>query len=883
MLYARKRRKLSLITSLVTLLTVLVIPTGGASAADIGPIDCVSPTLQSAIDSAFSGDTIIITDGSNCTGNFDVNKPLTIRAETATGATLDGDAVDGAPVVFVSTGGSVTLQDLTITGGLNTVPGAGGGVLTNTASLTLTDVTITGNDADVGAGLYIGGGTVTVSGGSIDDNSASTNGGGVWNNGTVTFSGAAIGSALNPNTADDGGGIYNTGTLTLSASSVVDSNTAANATGGGGGIWNDGTLTITDSTVSDNTAVNGGGGIHNISGGTVTATNATISGNSAEHAGGILNNGAGNTGSTVTLTNSTVSANAATGSDGEPAGGGGIYNFSFPADTVKADLTLSGTDVTNNTSAEGGAGIRNADSAATITGGTIDLNVATGLGGGIRTSGTMTVTDATISQNSATVSGGGIALDGDGSTLAIVTTAIDDNDAVVEGGGLSVAPNTSASVTQSSVTRNDSAAGGGISNAGVASVVNSTVSTNTATTQGAGIKTEGNLTVNHATIADNNTTGEGGGIRVIGVPTVTLTGTILFGNTAGSGGPDCSGPLASGGYSLVGNKGAPCVLTADPTDLPALSDPMLGPLTAGSPEYHPLMAGSDAIDAAATDCGLTVDQNGDVRPDGPACDVGAVEATSPVMADEVLLVEPNGKWHIQRDGMEDYTFFYGVPGDIPIFGDWDGDGLDTPGAYRVGPGGGFAYMTNTLPPNGGAGIADFNFYFGDPSLGDEVLVGDWDGDGTDTIGVNRNGRIFLTDTNASGGAPAPTDYDFFFGVPGDVAFGGDPDGDGKDSVFLYRGEGPGAGFVYYTNETPVGPAAVAATADNFFFGIASDLFVAGDWDRDGVDTAGIFRPSNTTVYLTNTNASGGAPAPTDDSYVFGSAAWVPVAGVSGVS
>lgn len=241
--------------------------------------------------------------------------------------------------------------------------------------------------------------------------------------------------------------------------------------------------------------------------------------------------------------------------------------------------------------------------------------------------------------------------------------------------------------------------------------------------------------------------------------------------------------------------------------------------------------------------------------------------------EQVLLVEPNGRWHLRRPGTSDYTFFYGVPGDVPIFGDWDGDGLDTPGAWRQGPGGGFAYLTNTLPPNGGVGVAEFDFFFGAP--GDQVFVGDWNGDTIDTLGVNRSGRIFLTNTNGSGGSPVPTDYDFFFGVPGDRAFGGDGDGDGDDGVFLYR---ESDGFVYYTNQTPVGPGAVAPTAANYFFGVASDRFVAGDWNRDGVDTAGIYRDSNTTVYLTNTNESGGNPAPTDESFVWGGSGWHPLAG-----
>ena len=50
--------------------------------------------------------------------------------------------------------------------------------------------------------------------------------------------------------------------------------------------------------------------------------------------------------------------------------------------------------------------------------------------------------------------------------------------------------------------------------------------------------------------------------------------------------------------------------------------------------------------------------------------------------------------------------------------------------------------------------------------------------------------------------------------------------------------------------------------------------MVGDWDRDGVDTVGVFRPGDTTVYLRNTNSTGKA----DESYVFGVSSWTPVAG-----
>jgi lysophospholipase L1-like esterase len=228
--------------------------------------------------------------------------------------------------------------------------------------------------------------------------------------------------------------------------------------------------------------------------------------------------------------------------------------------------------------------------------------------------------------------------------------------------------------------------------------------------------------------------------------------------------------------------------------------------------------------------------------------------------DEVLLVEPNGKWHIRRPGNADYTFFYGNPGDVPLFGDWDGDGSDTPGMYR--PSNGFAYLTNTLPVNGGVGSGEIEFFFGIP--GDQVFVGDWDGDGDDSLGISRNGKIYLANTNAT----VVADLEFWFGLPTDIAFGADTNGDGKDSVIVYRRSNS---FAYYTNDTS---QAVALTNGELFFGVPGDQFVMGDWDGDGIDTPGVFRGSGTTVYLKNDFVTGNA----DESYPWGGSNWRPVAG-----
>src|SRR4051794_10972387 len=68
------------------------------------------------------------------------------------------------------------------------------------------------------------------------------------------------------------------------------------------------------------------------------------------------------------------------------------------------------------------------------------------------------------------------------------------------------------------------------------------------------------------------------------------------------------------------------------------------------------------------------------------------------------------------------VFIYGNPGDLVYFGDWDGNGSDTPMVRR----GNIFYVRNDTV----GGVADTVFSYGDP--GDEVLVGDWDGNGTDS-------------------------------------------------------------------------------------------------------------------------------------------------------
>jgi hypothetical protein len=236
----------------------------------------------------------------------------------------------------------------------------------------------------------------------------------------------------------------------------------------------------------------------------------------------------------------------------------------------------------------------------------------------------------------------------------------------------------------------------------------------------------------------------------------------------------------------------------------------------------------------------------------------------------VGLVDPSqGFWHLRYpDGTED-GFYYGNPGDIPFMGDWDCDGVDTPGLYRQSDG--FAYLRN----ENSVGSADIRFFFGDP--GDIPIPGDFDGDGCDTLSIYRESEArfyIINELGANDGGLGEADFWFAFGNPGDTPFAGDFDGDGKDEVGLHRST---TGLIYFEDEL-VEDGGGGAADHAFVFGDGGDRFLAGDWGPgDGVETPALFRPGTTTFYFRHANAGGVA----DESFLFGEATWLPVGGVFG--
>jgi hypothetical protein len=250
---------------LATLVIALTAAPPPASAATI-LVDCDVADLRAKMATALANDVLRLQNGCtylltgaanddvNASGDLDfiggVVTPLTIQGM---GAILDGGNLDR--VIDVADPGRVlTITDVTIRNGdatQNTVAKQGGGIFVGTGStVNLANVTLTGNKG--------------------------SQGGAIFNQGTVV----ANNVTMNGNTADtgvpgEGGGLWN---ATMSAATLTNSTISGNtAFADGGGIFdNGGAVTLVNVTLAGNTAVSNGG----VSG-TVTAKNTIFAGNTA--------------------------------------------------------------------------------------------------------------------------------------------------------------------------------------------------------------------------------------------------------------------------------------------------------------------------------------------------------------------------------------------------------------------------------------------------------------------------------------------------------------------------------------------------------------------------------------------------------------------------
>lgn len=232
---------------------------------------------------------------------------------------------------------------------------------------------------------------------------------------------------------------------------------------------------------------------------------------------------------------------------------------------------------------------------------------------------------------------------------------------------------------------------------------------------------------------------------------------------------------------------------------------------------------------------------------GPPIEITPPDQTPPPSPGDTIGVyrADDGSWHLKYSiagGFADTTFQFGPSGTTPVTGDWDGDGFDTVGAYL--PADGSFRLKNSLE----GGESDIVLEPG--SIDSLPLSGDWDGDGTDTIGVASS----EPETNALNWflinkSTAPIDPEdittFSYGEADDTPLVGDWDGDGTDTVGVFR-EVDNTAWWHLTNKTAP-PFDDTITIN---YGAPGHRPIVGDWDGDGTDTLGIV-DGNAVWHLTN--------------------------------
>jgi uncharacterized delta-60 repeat protein len=255
-----------------------------------------------------------------------------------------------------------------------------------------------------------------------------------------------------------------------------------------------------------------------------------------------------------------------------------------------------------------------------------------------------------------------------------------------------------------------------------------------------------------------------------------------------------------------------------------------------------------------------------------------------------LLNPSSGTFYLRNSntsGLADCTFGCGDPsqGWITLVGDWDGDHVDSVGFFD--PQTCTWYLRNALT----TGFADWTFGYGDPqrtAAGGErawgPVVGDWDGDGIDTIGMfdPASSTWYLRNSLSSGFA----DWTFGYGDPGYtvgqgdrnwVPLAGDWNGDGTDTVGFFD---PGTCTWWLRNSLSSGYAELVfrygdptRVADQ---GANNWVPLVGDWDGNRTETVGLFDPLHSTFMIRNAHTIGEA----DFAFGYGApqAGWLPLVG-----
>jgi hypothetical protein len=351
------------IRTVLCIAMLLPVSAWAANVLNVCKSGCAYSSIQGAVDSASSGDTLSIGKGTYFENVRIIDKTLTLKGAGKDFTTVDG-GFHGSVFYLEATNlrnplPRVAFLAMTITHGS---ADSGGGINDLFARLYVQDVTVTSNRAvNGGGGVALSGGDLTsndfvralithniVTGRTTSEGVVAGWGGGILEGIETTLT-LADSSITRNSATNSGGGLY---VDYHSTGSVVNSTVTDNAAGiDGGGVaggpiggyqkGESAHISISGSTIANNSAKHDGGGLVMTAGG-ATIASSVFAHNSAGHNGGgiadvpgfsgfnlsdsfVVQNKAGAAGGgisseSLTLTNTTVAGN--TPSNCDPASGG---------------------------------------------------------------------------------------------------------------------------------------------------------------------------------------------------------------------------------------------------------------------------------------------------------------------------------------------------------------------------------------------------------------------------------------------------------------------------------------------------------------------------------------------------------------------------------
>jgi predicted outer membrane repeat protein len=576
-----------------------------------------------SIDGTANGARNVTISGNSASRIFNINSgwgTVSISSLTITGGAVDG--VNGAGVLIqdsvvsftdcvfsdnvVTTGLGGAIEAVTLSGTIpltitdctfsnNSATDNGGAIDSPGANLTISGSTFNGNSGGNGGALSIGTGTVTITDSTFFDNHAATNGGAINSNFGAIFD--LVNTTISGNSAGFGGGGIAAApfTMTYLANTIVAGNTAGLGPDIYGTVASQGHNLIGNTSfasgfvASDLLGVPAGldpnGLQHN---GGPTQTIGLVPGSLAIDAGDntllALNSlltdqrGVGlPVGSIVDIGAYEYIPSIVVTSTGDGAGtlsvvGGVVYDTTLrgalayigSGGTITFQAGVTGTlpltdgelSIARPVTIQGpGAGVLTIDahnasrifdivsltpglvniSGLTLTGGNTSRASGNLAGGAILSDvATLNLSDMVITGNHSADVGGGVVNHG---SLTILNSTLSFNTADVDGGGVYFASSSELTIQDSTFSYNTGRSGGaGYFAGGTQTITGSTFDHNQAFFGGAIFSTTGSLVMQDSTVARNASSGNGGGVLLFDGTAVIQDSTIAGNTASGTGG-----------------------------------------------------------------------------------------------------------------------------------------------------------------------------------------------------------------------------------------------------------------------------------------------------------------------------------------------------------